>query len=250
MTLIVGILCKDGAVIGADSASTSSSGNQNILEFGPVDKIKVVRECVVTAGTGQVGLSQRSTDTLEKLYRNQPPSGSGLDIARTMCKSMVDDCKSTSLSRIEYGCLTAYAANNNSEICLAEFIYGDFQPEMKTKQAPFGCIGSGQLYADPFLAFLWRVFFKDELPTIRQAILYTTWTLQHAINVNTGGVNGPMRIATLELSERKPVVTKLDEVDGSLQEGMTMVNDAETHLKKCLDEIGSPAVDPLPVPPS
>jgi hypothetical protein len=62
MTVIVGILCSDGAVIGSDSAMVagrSATGYTIERQDGDVLKIEVVENDVITAVTGAMGLAQR-----------------------------------------------------------------------------------------------------------------------------------------------------------------------------------------------
>ena len=52
MTLLVGVLCTDGVVIGSDSAATLESG---VLQ-SPVKKVHVVNDSILVATAGSVGL--------------------------------------------------------------------------------------------------------------------------------------------------------------------------------------------------
>ena len=80
MTVIVGILCSDGVVIGTDSAmlaGRSSTGYTIERQDGDVLKIEVI-ENTITAVTGAMGLAQRFNDqvatTLKELQQPfQPP---------------------------------------------------------------------------------------------------------------------------------------------------------------------------------
>ncbi|HUK16219.1 MAG TPA: hypothetical protein VLW65_07375, partial [Bryobacteraceae bacterium] len=67
-----------------------------------------------------------------------------------------------------------------------------------TESLPFVAVGSGQSIADPFLAFLRRIFWPAQLPALADGILATYWTLQHAILSTPGGVADPMQIMVLE----------------------------------------------------
>jgi hypothetical protein len=55
MTSVVGALCKDGVVVGSDSAATFVAGGMRTIEQ-PTEKLVVVRDHIIVAGTGQVGL--------------------------------------------------------------------------------------------------------------------------------------------------------------------------------------------------
>src|SRR5690606_12875728 len=61
----------------------------------------------------------------------------------------------------------------------------DAASEQATGDIPFIAVGSGQQLADPFLAFLRRIFWKDHLPTLNEGIFAALWTLKHAIDLNT-----------------------------------------------------------------
>jgi hypothetical protein len=62
MTVIVGILCSDGVVIGSDSAMVagrSTSGYTIERQDGDVLKIEIIENDIITAITGAMGLAQR-----------------------------------------------------------------------------------------------------------------------------------------------------------------------------------------------
>jgi len=55
MTLVVGLICKDGVVIGTDSEATFSFGSlPTIVQVAP--KIDIVKDKVLVASAGAVGL--------------------------------------------------------------------------------------------------------------------------------------------------------------------------------------------------
>ena len=54
MTILVGLLCKDGIVIGSDSSATFGTMQNRTIEQ-PTDKIEIIDGKVIIAGTGQVG---------------------------------------------------------------------------------------------------------------------------------------------------------------------------------------------------
>jgi hypothetical protein len=87
MTVIVGILCSDGAVIGSDSSLAVGRVGRYTIERheGNVFKIEIIEGNIITAFTGAAGLAQRFNDqvaiTIKELRRPyvQPrlPSGIG-----------------------------------------------------------------------------------------------------------------------------------------------------------------------------
>jgi hypothetical protein len=56
---------------------------------------------------------------------------------------------------------------------------GAFDPINMMKWA---CIGSGQPNADPFMAFLWNVFWEDREPTLQEAIFTAYWATKTTID--------------------------------------------------------------------
>src|SRR5262245_7311432 len=85
---------------------------------------------------------------------------------------------------------------NKNDLFLAEYSSVDFQPEIK-QDLVFVSMGSGQLLADPFLAFVNRVLWKNATPTVDVARFGVYWVLDHTIKLAPGKVGPPIRLATL-----------------------------------------------------
>ena len=47
------------------------------------------------------------------------------------------------------------------------------------------------------------IYWRDSLPNLHDGLFAVTWTLQHAIDINVGGVNGPIHMAVLETIKGK-----------------------------------------------
>ncbi len=72
MTVIVGILCSDGVVIGSDSAMVAGrlqSGYTIERRDGDVLKIEIIENDTITAITGAMGLAQRFNDVVAETIR-------------------------------------------------------------------------------------------------------------------------------------------------------------------------------------
>ncbi len=200
MTVLVGILCTDGIVIGADSSVTSSDAQSPTIEQ-TVNKISILKGgTIIVAGTGALGLGQRFCEDIEKRWAEikHSENPSALAIARGISQWAVDDFRSTRLNQFPYGALVAFPAQ--SKPALFEFEVGTMQPEMKTKEMWHASMGAGQRLLDPFLALLRDIFWQDGPPKLKDGVFATTWALDHAIRVNPGGINGPARIAVFEKS--------------------------------------------------
>lgn len=196
MTVLVGIYCKDGIVIGSDSSTTFSAGSVRTIEQ-PTDKIDIIGNRIIVAGTGQVGLGQRFCGVVKSALTDKIfEHNSELSIMKELCTRGINDFASTQAQMGQYGALVAYVTNKKHYLC--EFSVKDFQPELKTNRIWYVSMGSGQLIADPFLGFIREVFWTDGPPNLRDATFAVTWTLSHAINLNPGGIKEPISIAILE----------------------------------------------------
>ena len=70
MTLIVGILCGDGVVVGADRAATSAYQGRPVIEQ-PTRKISIIDDNIILATSGEVGLGQRFRYVVSILQEKQ-----------------------------------------------------------------------------------------------------------------------------------------------------------------------------------
>jgi 20S proteasome alpha/beta subunit len=246
LTVLVGVLCKEGIVVGADSAATSCVGPHKIIEQPTTKKIEIIDNRFIVAGTGPVGLQQRLVHTITNLAIDRKLNSDrvdGISAARQISKSMIEDMRSTYMPLGRFGALVAYPIGKLFHLC--EFDQELFQPELKTPDLWYVSMGSGQPITDPFLAFIREIFWTDgKPPSLQDGIFATVWAIQHAITVNPGGINEPIRIATLTLDERdKPQTRSLDASE--IQEHLSNVEGAKEHLKEYRNPAPSP---PIPDP--
>ncbi len=101
--------------------------------------------------------------------------------------------------------------------------------EVASDELPFASIGSGQTIADPFLAFLKRVFWPNRAPTLNEGNFSALWTIRHAIRVNPGGIAAPAALYNLVRKDGNWVPRQLDKND--LEEHEVAVAAAEDHLR-------------------
>lgn len=250
MTILVGIHCSDGIVIGADSSSTFGMGQFRTIEQ-PTDKISVVGKQILVAGTGAVGLNQRfdaivSGAHQQNLFANAKVP---IDIVNALSKHAIDNFKYTHIypfpPGMSYGALLAFC--KNKQLFLCEFDPINFQPELKEaglKKIWYVAMGSGQLIADPFLGFIRDVFWDNAPPSCQDGIFAAVWTLSHTIDLNPGGINGPIRIATLRLVDGKCEARILE--DRELEEHKQHVAEIKMHLREYRDQMRAQAGDSIP----
>lgn len=223
MTVVIGVLCEDGVVIGSDSAVTFVHGQIPTIEQKGT-KIRVLtKNNIVLCGTGSVGLSQRFRDIL-KNYFDQPANKnkSNIQIGKELCVLAIQDFQSTGINKTAqqgygFGALIAFSLEGKRYLC--EFAISDFQPEFKFDSLWYVSMGSGQLIADPFLGFVRKLLWENHRPNVNQGILGTVWALQHTIDINAGGINAPVQIGTLTKENGSFVAKRLakEEVDQHIE---------------------------------
>jgi len=194
MTAIVGILCHDGVVLGTDSSVTFGSGQIHTIEQ-TTQKLCIVENSIILAGTGQVGLGQRFQAILQRAWKDGLFGQSAIDIAKHLSKLTLEDFSYTFTPRGQYAALVAFPAEGKFHLC--EFALTDFQPEFKTDILWYASLGITQHITDSFLALMREVFWRTGPPSLSGGLFVATWTLDHAIDVNVGGVKGPIQIAVL-----------------------------------------------------
>ena len=258
MTLIVGIRCRDGAVLAADGAATLGAvGGTTIRQ--EVKKLKILKGGIVVGTSGPVGLGQRFAGELEECYANnelaskEPFQGMTLiserfrkhisieqQAARGAVALLGGNANSAWLSA-SVVCLTV-----KKQLCLIEYDHNG-TPEIKTKNIPFVTIGSGQFTADPFLAFLRKILWDDQLPTLGTGILSAAWTVQHAIETSPGGVAEPMQVVIVH--EQTSTSQARELTDSELGEHRQIIEMLEQTIPKSMHNLQLPTTLP-PTPPA
>ena len=249
MTVLVGVKCKNGVVIGADGIATSAAGKLSTIEI-PTTKIDIIDGKIIVAGTGSVGLGQRFTHIVNNSWQNKLFKGNAIDIATQLSRNGLINFEQTGLRppNIQFGALVAFPCSKVPTLC--EFDIGTFQPELKVDDRIWlVSMGSGQQIADPFLFFLRSIFWRDELPTLQQAVFGVTWSLAHTVECNPGGIGEPIQIAVLSNDNGEPSARILSQDE--LEEHRQNVDGAKAHLREYPSEILDSKVDvpELPTPP-
>lgn len=247
MTLIVGLWTKGGVIIAADSASTFSAHNQTTITHS-TQKLHVIAGCMVFGLSGPVGLKQKYVEALEEGANAKEFAASS---ASKVLLKMQDRMKPYQLAALQNANQATQALNDRTFLqnafasSLVAFTIGknhylaEFQPdlnsELKTRQAPFVAIGSGQVTADPFTKFALKVLAGDDELTLDVATSAAIWVLSHAIECSPGGLGLPIQVMRLEQESGGYVVTSLtsDKVD----EHLSRVVDIEKRIKDMFSEL-------------
>lgn len=260
MTLIVGILCSDGVVLAADGAATLGNlGQQTVRQS--CRKLNIIDTKVVVGCSGAVGLAQCILGDVETCWkdprtRNKPPVEWMKQVRKQILPAIEAELKAAAISATVVGhpvamasaiTQTLVAVPLGEEACLFQFNQQG-SPEQASSDLPFISIGSGQALADTFLAFLRRVFWPDNLPSLGEGLLAACWALTHAIETMPGGVAEPMQIAVLEKGDGGKWKARV--LDGhELDEHKQFVSEAEKHLRG-YSFLSNAEVSSIPLPPS
>lgn len=248
MTVLVGLWCKDGVVIGTDSAMTFEASAQQLTIEQPLHRnIDVIADRIVVAGTGQVGLGQRFVDTASMLWAKKSfQEKSAVDIGRLLAHHAIEDFQSTSVVPGSYGALVAVPRGRRAE--LIEFSSSGFQPEVKGETNWYVSMGAGQSIADPLLGFIRAAFWKDEPPNRREGLFFATMVLKLACDMAPLGVAAPVQLAVLEPDRKGQLFARILTRD-ELGEHEDNVESAMAHFRgyrSLLHGSGSP----IPRPPT
>jgi hypothetical protein len=244
MTILVGVRCSDGVVIGADSANTFAAGNMRTIEQ-PSQKISIIANRVIVAGTGEIGMGQRFCSVVESAWiKKEFANRNAVDLCRHLCAQGINDFASTKATAGSYGAMVAFPAGNTAELC--EFAVNNFQPELK-RSIWYVSMGSGQPIADPCLGFIRQVFWGDSIPSCEDGVFAVVWTLAQAIALNPGGINAPMHVAVLAPDSGKLVASML--TSDEIAEHEDNVRGAIDHLRTYKKMVRGAEASEIPKPP-
>jgi ATP-dependent protease HslVU (ClpYQ) peptidase subunit len=262
VTLIIGIKCSDGVVVGADGAATFGNISQTTIQQ-PVRKLTVIEESIIVGASGPVAIAQVYVSEIRRLAKSghftKYPAGVFSGIRDAVWPQVEKEWKAAGVVSKAMGPQAMQSALSQAVVAMGILGQGSLvqfnhqcSPEEATSDLPFIAIGSGQALADPFLSFLRRIFWAKKLPGLSEGILATVWGLEHAIRINPGGVSGPVQIITLSRAKNSKgwVATELS--DEELGEHRQNMIDAETALasyRKGQQAGGEEAVAPPPTPP-
>ncbi|HKI38527.1 MAG TPA: hypothetical protein VKA46_42155 [Gemmataceae bacterium] len=248
MTVLVGVLCTDGVVLGSDSSATFAAGpNLDTIEQ-PVQKTFLVAPDVIFATTGAGGLGQRLEYILQALrgHANDWHDQHHLHHSILISRNMIENMRRTFLPPGGSGALLAFACENGCHLC--EFAVADCQQEMKTADTWFVSMGSGQMITDPFFGLLRRTLLRDAQPTLAEGVLAAYWALHNAIALNTGEINGPIQLAVLRRpAPETPFEARLLGED-ELTEHAVAIERIEGYLAAYRQQL-APQAEALPEPP-
>lgn len=257
MTLIIGIKCSDGIVLGADSAATMSTatGLETIIQ--PIPKLEVLKEKVIVGVSGPVSLSQFYTNRIESIYDNI----CDLDITE-MCRKLRNELMKDAQIAFQMASLAikvlgtqaqasvisstvvAMAAKNEPQLLEIDC---QCNPEQVGSDIAFTSIGIGKSIADPLLAFIKHLFWEKQLPSLSEGRFAIAWTLLRACDIAPSGVRGPIQMAVLEIKGTETRAKKL--TDEEIKDHEESVASAEDFFRRYKEEHKPSLKESEPPPP-
>ncbi len=257
MTLIIGIISEEGVVVASDGAATfGSMGNVTITQH--TKKLQIIDGKIIVGVSGPVGLGQRMTDEIDKMWTagnlsGKDPMESMVLISENLRKHIMPEIRIAREAQSAIGNVALQSALSSTLIALPvqhkiSLFQFDHQgaPEAATPTLPFVSIGSGQASADPFLGFIRRVFWGDgPCPSLNHAVFAAVWTLKQCIDTSTGGVSYPIQVATLTRDAKSEVAIFYEDAD--LDEHKQAIEEFEKKLGDSTNDISSEE-KALPIP--
>jgi hypothetical protein len=257
MTVVIGLKCSEGVVLGSDGAATlGTMGLRTIVQ--PTAKLSLIENKAIFGFSGQVGLSQlyydRACATCATIQDVGLP-----EVCRRLRDGFLQDAnisfQAAALARQVVGSVASENIASQTLIALGvqgqpELIQFDYQchPEWTTNELPFVSIGSGETIADPFLAWIRYVFWRRRLPTLAEGRFAVYWTLTHAIRTAPGGIGPPIQMATLERKRDEVTARELSEAE--LEEHKVAISEYENLIRELFGlQKRGPAPPPPPAPP-
>jgi len=249
MTAVVAFLCADGAVIAADSMMTPSVAGIAVGHHKGL-KVEIIAGPQVFAYAGDHGQGARCKIMADTRHADFG-LGQGshpIDYPLSLTEALIDQFDRTGVTTaaIDVSTVLAFVHDGAPQCCVFE---GPIQPRLLDRHHFYVALGTGKQSADPFLRFLVDIFCGSKQPNVREAVFLATWTLDHVIETNPGGIAGPIRIAVLEpdLNVYQPRTLPDNEIDEQRQ----AIENAEAALRRWRDEMQSGrAAEGAPHPPS
>jgi hypothetical protein len=201
VTVVVAFYCSDGVVVAADSMLTSSIGTA----AGPVGvghhtgvKCSVIAGEQIFAWSGNPGLAARFRMHAEMVLPGAGASPNALLHSVGLCQRALQDFVNTGVppAQVDLATVLAYLHNGDRHCCV---FTPQLQPRLLDADHFYVALGSGMLSADPFLRFVSDTFCEPgKPPRVHLATFLAVWVVQHVIDVNPGGVAGPIRVSVFE----------------------------------------------------
>ena len=229
------------------------------------EKITIVRDRVVVAGTGAIGLGQRFTAITDHGWKNDKfKNKTAIQIGEYLAQEALQNFSQTGINPPRsphfggggnpesYGALVAMPSKEGHS--LIEFPASSFQPEIKTDKLWYASMGSGQKVGDPLLGVIRAIFWEDHAPpTCQEGIFAATMILKLGFGMADSGVRPPIQMAVLRGDPKQRGQLLARRLTGEeLAEHEQSVDNAIIHFREYRDILRGIVVpaQTLPEPPT
>jgi len=231
-------------------------GQQTVQQ--PMKKLQLRGGSVIVGVSGPGSLAQRFTGEIERLWAGeqqnlagQAPDQVGTRIRAVIQPHILQEMQVAQVAAQIVGQVARANAVSGTLVALTltcghQLFQFDQQgsPEFATQHTPFVSVGSGQLTADPFLAFIRDLFWPNRQPTLQEGLFAAHWTVRHGIKTAPGGIADPIQIAVLQ----NGAVRELTQAE--LEDQETGIGKTEAALRDAVKTLLAPAeAAPAPPPP-
>jgi hypothetical protein len=217
MTIILGMQCNDGGiVVAADGAATFTTATGSPTARQSITKLVLIDDSVIFAHSGMIGVGQRLEAIVrdswsdKKISKKHDPAGTMQYLRNRFWQEVVKDevdvveqagehLRELSKQVIMQSFLVAFPPLKGMDRPTLIHFNWQCAPEMLTPNLPCVSLGSGQGIADPFLAFIRRIFWENKAPpNIPDCLLSATWAINHVIQESPGFISPPVQMMTIE----------------------------------------------------
>ena len=193
MTVLVGILANDGVAIAADRQVTVGHVGLPMLKIAPIGGDSLV------ASSGSLALGQKIRTVFETHHaelkahpyaEHLPAIEQAIRVVVTPMLQMAEKTRYV-IPGAETNALACTLAcipfSDGLRLCHVDW---DGSIYCLNENLPYVTAGSGKINADPFIRFIWDVFWPEpgRLPPLREAIFAAYWTVQMNIEYQSTGV--------------------------------------------------------------
>jgi 20S proteasome alpha/beta subunit len=216
MTLLVGILCRNGVVMAADRQVTH--GAMGLHTIGaPGTKIHLLEQegghppRTLFATSGNVGLGQQYEEVI-KANRPRMHSEKYAQASSHLQQELRKHMAAAATAGQAMVPLVGPRAAQDGAVCGAllatSFADGlkliEISPsggfEYLSQDVPFVCMGSGKQNADPMLRFFWSILWPEQLPTVQEGILAAHLIITTVTDLRSEGVGMGLDVFAIELT--------------------------------------------------
>jgi hypothetical protein len=242
VSVVIGIRCSDGIVLGSDSAASLMSQGMVTAQQRSMKKV-AANGRVLSGVTGHTGLAQRIRAELENHLNSGSWTGERQSVVTQMRRHLWINILDQEMRAAKASFKTighpSCIDSARTETLVATVIEGRPElvhlnetcaPTLVQDDIPFCSIGVGQPTADPFLAFARRILWPGALPNIGTAIFSVAWALMHVIHANPNGIGDPVQLGVLERLADNWVARELPASE--IQEHTNSVLEAEQGLQE------------------